>query len=457
MSGTLPGEELAYLGATAARAALVAGEFSAVDYVSGLLERIGRLNGHLHAFLSLAPEPALRSAREADRRRAARSRLRPLHGVPFAVKDLIEVRGQKTSAHSRALAAIATKSAAAVLRLQRQGGIYLGKLALEEFGIGSPLDSLAWPSPRNPWDRRRTPGGSSSGSAVALAAGLVPVALGTDTGGSVRAPAAYCGLVGLKPTAKRIDLRGMLPLAPTLDTIGPMARSAADCSLLFTALAGGTARQGFKQSRIGVVDTRLTGLPIDSEVAAAMDAAVRALGSLGNRIGTVDFPHFSLAREIGEAILGHEAYAAHRELLARKAHLYGATCRRRLQAGANVGPVAYTEALQRREQLQAQVDRLLTDFDVIATPVTFGVAAALDDPRGLGRCGDVSFRLPFNVSGHPAIAFCTGFSADGLPLSMQLVGRRGEDERLLSLAIDYQRITAWHRRHPSDLQWQSEP
>ena len=446
-------EDYAYLSATAARAALTAGEFSAVDYVSALVERIERSNSHLHAFLSLAPDLALRSARHADRRRAAGLRLPPLHGIPFAAKDLIDVRGQRTTAHSRVVAEAANKTAAAVLQLQRQGGIYLGKLALEEFGIGSPSDSLAWPSPGNPWDRRRTAGGSSSGSAVALAAGLVPLALGTDTGGSTRAPAAYCGLVALKPTKQRVDMRGVLPLAPTLDTIGPMARSAADCALLFAGLTGQTRGEGYKENRIGVVAMRSTGLSVDADVAEAMEAAVKALGSLGGRIGKVDFPHFSLAREIGGAILGHEAYAIHRERLARHAHLYGDTCRRRLQSGAHIGAVVYAEALQRREQLRAQVDQLFGRFDVLAMPVTFGAAAALDDLEGLSRSSDVSFRLPFNVTGHPAIVFCTGFNADGLPLSMQLVGRRGEDERLLDLAIAYQQITTWHEMHPSDLGW----
>jgi len=446
--------DYAYMSATTARAALVRGAFSAVDYVCALLERIQQANDHLHAFVSLSPESALRSAQRADRRRAAGFSLPPLHGLPFAVKDLIDVRGTRTSAHSRLSAKAASKTAAAVLRLQRKGGIYLGKLALEEFGIGSPLDDLAWPSPKNPWDRSRTPGGSSSGSAVALAAGLVPLALGTDTGGSVRAPAAYCGLVALKPTDKRVSMRGVVPLAPTLDTIGPMARSAADCALLFSGLTGSKLGGGFKASKIGVVDIGAADPSVDTDVVDAMAAAVKALESLGARIGEADFPHFDLSREIGGAILGHEAYAIHRERLTRDAHLYGDTCRRRLEAGAKVGTDAYAEALKGREQLRTQVDQLLGKFDVLAMPVTFGAAALLDDPREFSRSSNGSFRLAFNVTGHPAIVFCTGFNADGLPLSMQLVGRHGEDERLLDLVIAYQQIRTWHEMHPPDLIWE---
>jgi aspartyl-tRNA(Asn)/glutamyl-tRNA(Gln) amidotransferase subunit A len=422
MSNAPRGGDYAYLSATAARAALASGAFSAVDYVSALLERIQQANEHLHAFVSLLPERALRSARHADRRRAMGLRLPPLHGIPFAIKDLIDFRGTRTSAQSRFCAEAASKTAAAVLRLQRQGAIYLGKLALEEFGIGSPLDERAWPSPQNPWDRRRTAGGSSSGSAVALAAGLVPLALGTDTAGSIRAPAAYCGLVALKPTNKRIGMRGVLPLAQTLDTIGPMARSAEDCAILFAGLAGSKPGGGFKASKIGVIDTDSAGLSVDTDVADAMEAAVIALESLGARIAEADFPNFDLSRQIGGAILGHEAYAVHRDRLAGEAHLYGDTCRRRLEAGANVGKEAYAEALERREQLRDQVDHLFGKFDVLALPVTFGAAAPLGDPQGLSRSGNVSFRLPFNITGHPAIVFCTGFNADGLPLSMQ-VGR----------------------------------
>jgi aspartyl-tRNA(Asn)/glutamyl-tRNA(Gln) amidotransferase subunit A len=447
--------DYAYLSATAAHAALLGGAFSAVDYVSALLERAKQADEHLHAFLSLSPERALRSARRADRRRASGLRLPALHGIPFAVKDLIDVRGARTSAHSRFSVEVANKTADAVLRLQRQGGIYLGKLALEEFGIGSPLDDLAWPSPQNPWERSRTVGGSSSGSAVALAAGLIPLALGTDTAGSVRAPAAYCGLVALKPTAGRISMRGVQPLAPTLDTIGPMARSAADCALLFAGLTGSEPGAAFEASKIGVIDSRSAGLSVDIDVANAMSIAVKALESIGARLEGADSPQFELSREIGDIILRYEAYAVHRERLAREAHLYGKTCRRRLEAGADVSKHIYIEALERREQLKAEVDHLFAKFDVLAMPVTFGAAASLDDAEAFSRSSNVSFRLAFNVTGHPAIVFCTGFTAEGLPLSMQLVGRRGEDERLLQLTIAYQQITSWHQMHPSDRAWGS--
>ena len=445
------GSEHAYLSATAVRDALVSGEFSAVDFVSELFERIQRTNGHLHAFLSLSPEHAFRSARRADRRRAAGLRLPPLHGIPFAVKDLIDVRGACSSAHSRFPAEAASKSAAVVLHLQRQGGIYLGKLALEEFGIGSPLDSLAWPSALNPWNPRRTAGGSSSGCAVALASGLIPLAIGTDTGGSIRAPAAYCGLVALKPTNTRISMRGVLPLAHTLDTVGPMARTAVDCAILFAALGGSRPVAGFKSSKIGVVDSGAAGQSVDTDVETAMAAALKALESLGAPLGKAHFAYFERSREIGGIILRHEAYAVHRLRLTREAHLYGEICRSRLQAGADVRTHVYVEALEKRKELTAEVDYLLGTFDVLAMPVAFGVAAALDDPAGMSRSGNGSFRLPFNVTGHPAIVFCTGFNAEGLPLSMQLVGRHGEDERLLDLAIAYQRITAWHEMHPADL------
>lgn len=440
--------DYAYMSATAARDALASGTFSAFEYVRALLDRIVQANAHLHAFISLATERALRSARHADRRRAAGLALPPLHGLPFAVKDLIDVRGNRTGAHSRVPADVANRTAAAVLRLQRKGGICLGKLALEEFGIGSLLDDLAWPSPRNPWDPRRTTGGSSSGSAVALAAGLVPLALGTDTGGSVRAPAAYCGLVALKPTEGRIDMRGVAPLAPTLDTIGPMARTAADCALLFSGLTDAKPCGSSPVRKIGVVDTGSVDPSLDADVAAAMAAALKTLESLGARTEEIGFPHFELAREIGTAILEHEAYAIHRERLAHDAHLYGETCRRRLVAGAKIGLDAYADALEARKRLGSQVDRLLGDLDVLAMPVTFGAAPLIDDPEGFSHSSNGLFRLAFNVTGHPAIVFCTGFNVDGLPLSMQLVGRHGEDERLLDLVIAYQQITSWHEIHP---------
>jgi aspartyl-tRNA(Asn)/glutamyl-tRNA(Gln) amidotransferase subunit A len=442
--------EFAFQSATVARAGLVSGLFSAVEYVSALLHRIELSNPQLHAFVSVSWESALRAARRADQRRAAGGHLPPLHGIPFAVKDLFDVRSTSTRAHSRVPAQVAGRTAEAVLRLQRQGGIFLGKLALEEFGIGSPLDDLAWPSPKNPWDHRRTTGGSSSGCGVALAAGLTPMALGTDTGGSVRAPAAFCGLVALKPTDGRLSKHGVLPLAPTLDTIGPMARSAEDCALLFAGVATGSTATGFGASRIGRVDVDSAGLSVDAVVVQAMDAALKVLEALGHRTDTVDFPHFAVARELGGVILRHEAYTVHRERLRSFAHLYGASCRSSLERGAAVCPQAYASALERRERLQVEVDRVFQSCDVLALPVTFGTAAALDDAQALGRAGNVAFRLPFNVTGHPALVFCTGFDPEGMPLSMQLVGRRGEDERLLALATAYQSVTVWHELHPPE-------
>ncbi|MDQ2877504.1 MAG: amidase [Pseudomonadota bacterium] len=443
------GDEMAFLEATAARAALERGEFSAVEYVSALIDRIGRLDPLIHAFLALSPDLAIGAARCADERRRQGRPLPPLHGLPFAVKDLIDVQNVATTAHSRVAAKIATKTATAVRRLQRQGAIYIGKLALEEFGIGSPLDDAPWPSPGNPWDRRRTAGGSSSGSAVALAAGLVPLTLGTDTGGSVRAPAAYCGGVALKPTAARVSGEGVLPLSPTLDTIGPMARSARDCGLLFAGLTD-TGIGSFAGSAIGVVDPRTLDVAIDTDVADAMTMAVSALGSLGCPLALVDFPYFALGRDIGATILQREAYVTHRTRLERAPHLYGETTRRRLSMGAEIDDDDYEGAVRRAEHLGRQVDAMFARCDVIATPITFGAAPLLDDAQAFRRSGDGSFRLIFNVTGHPAIVFCTGFNSDGLPLSMQLVGRRGEDERLLELAAAYQRITGWHEMHPSD-------
>jgi aspartyl-tRNA(Asn)/glutamyl-tRNA(Gln) amidotransferase subunit A len=448
VTGMLRGGDYAYLSASAARAALASGSFSAVEYVSALLDRIQQANEHSHAFISTSPERALRFARRADQRRTLGLPLPPLHGVPFAIKDLIDVRGLPTSAQSRCSTPAASRTAAAVLQLQRHGGIYIGKLALEEFGIGSPFDDLAWPSPKNPWDPHRTTGGSSSGSAVALAEGLVPLALGTDTAGSVRAPAAYCGLVALKPSDRRVNMRGVRPLAPTLDTIGPMARSAEDCALMFSCLTSLKRQMTSDRVNLGFVDTSCSGLTIDRDVADALAAAVKVFESLGSHIGEAALPLLTRSREIGDTILKHEAYAVHRERLAQEGHLYGDTCRRRLIAGAHVSPGTYAAALGAREQIKAHVDQLLECFDVLAMPVTFGAAARLDDSAGLRRSDDVLFRIIFNVAGHPAIAFCTGFNPDGLPLSMQLVGRRGEDEYLLALAIAYQQVTRWHETHP---------
>jgi aspartyl-tRNA(Asn)/glutamyl-tRNA(Gln) amidotransferase subunit A len=449
--------DLCFLSVQEVRRLLSSGHLSAREYVAALLDALEQGNDQFSAFLEFYPEEALAAAAQCDDNRARGRIAGTLAGIPFGVKDLIDVQGKRTTAQSRAFAStIAATDAAVVGRMRDAGAILIGKLSLEECGIGSPMDELPWPPARNPWDHARSPGGSSTGCGVALAAGFVPLAIGTDTGGSVRNPAALCGVVGLKPTHNRINRRGVLALAPTLDHVGLMARRAADCALLLECLDPKRfATHSLPHSRplagykIGSLrhlyeDQKNT----DEQTRGAINAACTVLEALGAQICDVHLPKYVELCRISQTILYFEAYRQHRSrLLATPAH-YGERCRCALEIGAAIAPPIYDEARSIRERLSEGVEGLLRSCDALITAAVCGPACRLDDETALLRSGQGLLRIPFNLSGHPALSVCVGFSDEGLPLAMQLVGRKFQDETVLAIAAAYEEATTWHLRRP---------
>ncbi|HEV2673109.1 MAG TPA: amidase [Aliidongia sp.] len=436
-------------------------QLSATEYLTELLDAIAAENATLHAFIDVYRADALGAARDADERVARGIPCGPLQGLPFAVKDLIDVQGQPTTAQSRLLLDnIARRDATVVRRMRDAGAILVGKLALEEFGIGSPADLLPWPPALNPWDIGRTPGGSSSGCGVALAAGQIPLAIGTDTAGSVRNPAAMCGVIGLKPSYDLISRRGVFPLSPSLDHVGVMARSAEDCSLLLDAVRRRPRRPdpisfGAEDSRplhglrLGMLTQFYErDLPADDATRAALATAADLLSGLGAHLEEVETTDLQSYRRCGAVILQWEAFQIHRRTLSRSPEHYGARCREELLKGATIQAADYREAQRHRRSLSLDIDRLLETSDLLMTGVSPEPAFRMDDADGPTRSGN-GMRIVFNVTGHPALSFCVGFSEQGLPIGGQLVGRRHQESTLLTVAAAYQRATGWHRRQPA--------
>ncbi|SEC52630.1 aspartyl-tRNA(Asn)/glutamyl-tRNA(Gln) amidotransferase subunit A [Rhizobiales bacterium GAS191] len=317
-----PSRELRFLGAAQLRQLLVRRQLSVVEYVTELLDAITVENHVLNAFIDLHHDEALLAARRADQAFSRGLAAGPLHGLPFAIKDMIDVKGRRTTAQSDLFRDnIATHDATVTRRLRDAGAILIGKLTLEEFGIGSPLDPLPWPAARNPWKIEHTPGGSSSGCGVALAAGHVPLAIGTDTGGSVRNPAAMCGVVGLKPTYDLVSRQGVFPLAPSLDHVGLMARTAEDCALLLDVLAdkpcstmptiaNACSGKPLAGLRVGVLAHFYTREPgADDETLAAIATASRQLACLGADLSDVTASDLQAYHRCGATILHVEAHA----------------------------------------------------------------------------------------------------------------------------------------------------
>jgi aspartyl-tRNA(Asn)/glutamyl-tRNA(Gln) amidotransferase subunit A len=459
--------ELHWLTAAEATRAFAARTLSPVELLQALLTRIERLDPKLNAFIRLDADAAMDAARAAEREIAAGRPRGPLHGVPVGIKDIIDVAGLPTTCHSKILLDnVAVSDAVVVSKLRQAGAVILGKLSTHEFAIGGPSFDLPFRPARNPWNPGHHPGGSSSGSGAGVCAGLFPLALGTDTGGSVRNPASSCGIVGLKPTYGLVSRRGVFPLAFTLDHVGPLTRTVADCALLLDAIAGhdladpgsapSTARyfgrdlmRGLRDLRIGFVrHFHETDMPANAEVTAALDDAARVLQAGGALLRDVTLPSLNEFAAVNRVILGAEAFSIHAPWLRGRPGDYGQLTRRRLLEGAFYSAADYVGAQRRRAQMIAAVNEAFRDVDVLICASSLDPASRLDDPVETARTYPRQARTPFNVTGHPALAMMSGLSDAGLPLSVQFVGRYFEDATVLRVAGAYERDTEWHKLRP---------
>jgi aspartyl-tRNA(Asn)/glutamyl-tRNA(Gln) amidotransferase subunit A len=436
---------------------------SPVDVATAHLQRIERLDKTLACYVTVTADRALADARAAESA-IARGDAGPLAGIPVGYKDLYATRGVRTTAGSALLADwVPDRDATCVTRLQQAGMVMLGKLITHEFAFGVQFPGHRFLPARNPWNPEHIPGGSSSGSGAALAAGLTVGALGSDTGGSIRGPAAFSGIVGLKPTYGRVSRAGVVTLSWTLDHTGPMARSVEDCALMLQALAGHDAadpassrepvpdytaelRAGVRGLRVGVPrDYFFDG--INPEVAAAFESAVSALAGLGARVRDVSIPSIR-ATPAFMVIMLAEAFAYHARDLRERPQLYGEVLREKLMAGALFTADEYVQAQRLRSRLREDMDRALRDVDLLATPTAPGTApsfATVYDP-------DFPFARsnmpPFNMTGLPALALPCGFAGNGLPISLQLAGRPFDEATVLRAGFAYEQATDWHRRRP---------
>jgi aspartyl-tRNA(Asn)/glutamyl-tRNA(Gln) amidotransferase subunit A len=438
-------------------------ELSPVELTRALLARIEKLDPVLHAFVTLTADRALADARVAEEA-LRRGDDRPLLGVPVAHKDIYLTKGIRTTGGSALLADwVPDEDATCVQRWQRAGTVLLGKLITHEFAFGIQFPGHRFPAARNPWNLEHIPGGSSSGSGAALAAGLVHGATGSDTGGSIRGPAAFCGIVGLKPTYGRASRAGVLTLSWTLDHTGPMARTVEDCALLMQPLAGhdpldpasshvpvddyasGLGRD-VRGVRIGVVRNYFFE-GVDPEIARAFEEAMAALRRLGADVRDVEIPSLQATHSFLLIMLA-EAYAYHERDIRAHPELYGEVLRERLLAGALVTGAEYTQAQRIRARICDETVAVLRDVDVLATPTTpkpaTPFALAHDPSFGFPK----SNMPPFNITGLPTLALPCGFSSSGLPLSLQLSGRPFAEALVLRVGHAYEQSTPWHTRRP---------
>lgn len=417
---------------------------TAQDWVAALLRRIEALEPSVQAWVTLMPAAARAEAARIDSGGSDPARHGgPLAGVPVGIKDIIHIRGVRTTGGSRSLADyVAGETAACVGRLEAAGAIMLGKATTVEFAVGTPAAT------RNPWHLEYTPGGSSSGSAAAVAARMVPAALGSQTGGSIIRPSAFCGVVGLKPTYGRVPVAGVIPLSWTMDHVGPITRTVADATLLFQALIGETRPRlpgvGVAGLRLGIPD-RYFFTECEPEVAQAAHAALREFERMGANLVPVRLPAtFEAARPANQLIMCAELYAYHRHAYAARPGDYGAETAGRIEAGRAVRAETYLLALQVRARFGADLLAAMDGVDLLATP-----PAPTPALRTLSSTGDPAFNSPFSLIGFPSLTVPAGFTAAGLPLGLQLVARPYNEAVLLTAGHTFQAATDWHLRGPA--------
>ncbi|MDW8008675.1 MAG: amidase [Chloroflexota bacterium] len=445
--------------------ALARRELSPLELTETCLRRIEALEPRLNAFITVTAEEALAEARRAQEELARGEHRGPLHGIPVAVKDLFHTAGVRTTAGSKFLArSVSREDATVVARLRQAGAVLVGKLNLHEFAFGATSVNPHYGPVRNPWDTERIAGGSSGGSGAAVAAGECLAALGTDTGGSIRIPSALCGITGLKPTFGRVSTHGVIPLAWTLDCVGPMCRTAEDCALVLSVIAGPDGRDraaarmpvpdyaagldgGVRGLRIGVPREHFF-QGISEEVGAAVRRALEVLSELGAEVREVSLPHMDVVPTAAGAITLVEALAYHLTWLRERPQDYGQDVRLRLEMAALYPAVAYVQAQRVRAAVIEAWQRLWQEIDLLATPTTPIVAPPLTEAELSATLALIRNTNPFNVSGQPAISVPCGFDSSGLPIGLQLVGRWWDEGTLLRAAHAYQRATDWHLRLP---------
>src|SRR5271155_2317611 len=459
--------DLAFLSVAELSKRIHAKQLSPVELVQALLARIRRYDGKINSFIRVTEAVALAQARAAEGEIMAGIRRGPLHGIPFGLKDIIETAGIPTTAHSKLLQDhVPAEDAVVTRRLYDSGAALVGKLATYEFALGGPSWDLPWPPARNPWNIAYLPGGSSSGSGAAVAAGFVPAALGTDTGGSVRGPAALCGIVGLKPTYGLVSRYGVYANSFSFDHAGPMTWTVEDCAIMLQAIAGhdpndpasatrpvpdyrAALTDDIKGLRIGVVrHLHEDDCAVTQEVSAALEESFAVLRSLGATLGEVRLRPAQDYYDVKVTIAESELLAVHEQALRSRPSDFGEDFLGRVLPAVLISGRDYIQAQRERRRMLAEMAPVYAHYDVLVTATAGAPAPRLGTWRTIEFWKRASLTTPFNVTGGPALAHCIGFSSNGLPLSMQVVGRPFDDATVLRVAHAYEKATAWRTKRP---------
>jgi aspartyl-tRNA(Asn)/glutamyl-tRNA(Gln) amidotransferase subunit A len=461
--------DLTLLGIAEAGRLLTRGDITAEALTESFLKRIDAVDKKISSYITVTADLARNAARQADMELKGGHRRGPMHGIPVALKDIYETAGVKTTGHSALRQHyVPATDAETVRRLKDGGSVILGKLGTHEFANGNMTPDQPFPAVRNPWNTAHQPGGSSSGSGAAVAAQLCMGAMGSDTGGSIRNPAGFCGTAGIKPTYGLVSRCGIFPLSFSLDTAGPLAWTMEDCALMLDVLAGhdpndqGSAKapkvdygaachRPIKGMRIALARGWHEGeTSVTSDMKKAIDEAVRVLKDLGATVDEVVFPDIRNYHICGRVIITVEAHAIHRQEVIETPEKFGYTTRRRFQLGAFFTAEQYISALRFRRQLTLDTRAAMRGYDLVMTANHWGAPDKFEEPQPIFHfLGKPSLAMPFNVTGQPAATICCGFGSDGFPLSFQLAGRAFDEASVFAAGSAYERATSWRSKRPA--------
>ena len=445
-----------------AGAMLRSGSVTSMALTEHALDRIRSVDPLISSFITVTKESALADAAAADAAFAKGIDKGPMQGIPHALKDIYGTAGIRTTCHSKLrLNVVPKQDSVAAARLREAGGVLLGKLATHEFAIGGPSFDLPFPPARNPWNPEHVTGGSSSGSGTAIAARMVRMAMGSDTGGSIRGPSAWCGTVGIKPTYGRVSRRGVFPLSWTLDHIGPLTRNVEDAAITLQVLAGHDPQdpasadvpvpdyrvdleRGVSGLRIGIPRAFFAKASATTpEVVAGLDRTAEQLRGAGAVVDDIELPDYALFAAAGRVIMMAEAFAIHEADMQTRLLDYGEITAGRFVLGAAITAPDFIHALRARRELTDAVNAALQRYDALITLSTLSTAPRFDQPTDALSSASPIQTIPFNVTGHPAISVPTGLGANGLPIGVQVVGRAFDEPMVFRIGRAVEKLSGW--------------
>ncbi len=465
--------EIPFLPATELSALIRSGDVSPVEAAEAYLDRIGQIDGKLNSYITVCRDEALAEAQQAEKEIAAGNYRGPMHGLPVAVKDQFYTKGIRTTGGSAILKdLVPNEDATVVANLKAAGSVLLGKLNMSEYAMG---DAFFHPfgTPHNPWDLSRNPGTSSSGSGAATAAFLCATSLGEDTGGSIRGPASFCGLVGIRPSWGRVSRYGVLGASWSMDTVGPISRTTADCAMTLGAIAGYDPKDPstwdvpvpdylsmltgeIRGLKVGVIQERVDTEAVDPEVRDNVVQAIAVLGEMGADIQEVSIPLIVHSAAISNTIILTDAAGVHRQGIDEHLGEYDHNIQIRLLVGSIIPAQAHQKAIKLRQVLRQQILDALEKVDVLVMPTSSIPASPIPTKAGIGSKQEVldglagrrSFTAPFNVANTPALSINCGFTSQNLPVGFQIAGKPFDEGTLFRVAHAYEQATDWHTRRP---------